>query len=117
MNNRVKARMFAFDLKADTVVSVSSLGDQTLKTDWYRCYFKEEIKVITDIVGREVTTSLQIYVPDDIIEKIAVSSTLSITRDRKATDIEYIHQNKTIYKRDAFYGPGAVTMLGVLYCP
>lgn len=115
------------------------MGDPKKAIKYYKGYIKEEIKLVTDSLGKEATSSLQIYFKgEDIIEimstsKISVGNLNVAENNPPGVDLTQmdtagavaagylvftpLYVNKQILKREVFYIPGKSADLGVLYLP
>lgn len=125
MNKRVQERMFTFTVLVDKMVGGSSLGDKSTKQISLKGYLKEELKVVTDSLGKEVTSSAQVYLSGvdmsqvDYKDKISVGLTKTQRRadgdDKEA--FQPILVDKSLIRRDVFYRPNNEPDVGVLYLP
>ncbi len=125
MNKRVQERMFTFTVLVDKMVGGSSLGDKSTKQISLKGYLKEELKVVTDSLGKEVTSSAQVYLSGvdmsqvDYKDKISVG--LTKTQQNDDGEDEEVFQpilvDKSLIRRDVFYRPNNEPDVGVLYLP
>lgn len=139
MNKRLAKKLFNFDILVENVTGVSSMGDPKKVIKYYKGYIKEEIKLVTDSLGKEATSSLQVYFKGEDIIEIMSTSKISVGNLNVAENIPPgvdltqmdtagavaagylvfapLYVNKQILKREVFYIPGKSADLGVLYLP
>ena len=125
MNKRVQAKMFTFTVNVDRMSSSNSLGDKVTTRVTLKGYLKEEMKIVTDSLGKEVTSSAQVYLSGadmsqvDYKDKISVG--LTKTEQKENNDpvevFQAILSDKEIIRRDVFYRPNNEPDVGVLYLP
>lgn len=125
MNKRVQAKMFTFTVNVDRMSSSNSLGDKVTTRVTLKGYLKEEMKIVTDSLGKEVTSSAQVYLSGadmsqvDYKDKISVG--LTKTEQKENNDPVEVFQpilsNKEIIRREVFYRPNNEPDVGVLYLP
>ena len=125
MNKRVQEKMFTFTVNVDRMSSSNSLGDKVTKRVTLKGYLKEEMKIVTDSLGKEVTSSAQVYLSGadmsqvDYKDKISVG--LTKTEQKENNDpvevFQAILSDKEIIRRDVFYRPNSEPDVGVLYLP
>lgn len=125
MNKRVQEKMFTFTVNVDRMSSSNSLGDKVTKRVTLKGYLKEEMKIVTDSLGKEVTSSAQVYLSGadmsqvDYKDKISVG--LTKTEQKENNDpvevFQAILSDKEIIRRDVFYRPNNEPDVGVLYLP
>lgn len=125
MNKRVQERMFTFTVLINKMIGGSSLGDKSTKQLSLKGYLKEELKVVTDSLGKEVTSSAQVYLSGgdmsqvDYKDKISVGLT-KIQQNDDGEDEEVFQPilvDKSLIRRDVFYRPNNEPDVGVLYLP
>lgn len=125
MNKRIQEKMFTFTVNVDRMSSSNSLGDKVTKRVTLKGYLKEEMKIVTDSLGKEVTSSAQVYLSGadmsqvDYKDKISVG--LTKTEQKENNDPVEVFQpilsDKEIIRRDVFYRPNSEPDVGVLYLP
>lgn len=125
MNKRIQEKMFTFTVNVDRMSSSNSLGDKVTKRVTLKGYLKEEMKIVTDSLGKEVTSSAQVYLSGadmsqvDYKDKISVG--LTKTEQKENNDpvevFQAILSDKEIIRRDVFYRPNNEPDVGVLYLP
>lgn len=125
MNKRVQAKMFTFTVNVDRMSSSNSLGDKVTTRVTLKGYLKEEMKIVTDSLGKEVTSSAQVYLSGadmsqvDYKDKISVG--LTKTEQKENNDPVEVFQpilaDKEIIRREVFYRPNNEPDVGVLYLP
>lgn len=125
MNKRVQEKMFTFTVNVARMSSSNSLGDKVTKRVTLKGYLKEEMKIVTDSLGKEVTSSAQVYLSGadmsqvDYKDKISVG--LTKTEQKENNDpvevFQAILSDKEIIRRDVFYRPNNEPDVGVLYLP
>ena len=125
MNKRVQEKMFTFTVYVDRMIGSNSLGDKTTERIKLRGYLKEAMKIVTDSLGKEVTSSAQVYLSGadmsqvDYKDKISVGLTKT-EQDAEGNSIEVfipILTDKELIRRDVFYRPNNEPDVGVLYLP
>lgn len=120
MNARIKKRMFTFKIHLYRTKGASSLGDKTQEIIVLPCYLKEEMKVISNDLGKEVTSSAQVYIDGADMSKVDTKDSVTVGFD-KPTDVpgEFVFvpilQERRILKRESFYRPNNVPDVGVIY--
>lgn len=125
MNKRVQERMFTFTINVDKVKGTNSLGDKITERIILKGYLKEEMKIVTDTLGKEITSSAQVYLSGADMSKVDYKDIISIglTKIEQNDNNEPIEvfqsllQNKEIIRRDVFYRPNNEPDVGVLYLP
>lgn len=125
MNKRVQEKMFTFTVNVDRMSSSNSLGDKVTTRVTLKGYLKEEMKIVTDSLGKEVTSSAQVYLSGadmsqvDYKDKISVG--LTKTEQKENNDPVEVFQpilsDKEIIRREVFYRPNNEPDVGVLYLP
>ena len=125
MNKRVQEKMFTFTINVDRMSSSNSLGDKVTTRVTLKGYLKEEMKIVTDSLGKEVTSSAQVYLSGadmsqvDYKDKISVG--LTKTEQKENNDPVEVFQpiltDKEISRREVFYRPNNEPDVGVLYLP
>lgn len=125
MNKRVQEKMFTFTVNVDRMSSSNSLGDKVTTRVTLKGYLKEEMKIVTDNLGKEVTSSAQVYLSGadmsqvDYKDKISVG--LTKTEQKENNDPVEVFQpiltDKEIIRREVFYRPNNEPDVGVLYLP
>lgn len=125
MNKLVQKKMFTFTVLVDKMVGGSSLGDKSMQQISLKGYLKEELKIVTDSLGKEVTSSAQVYLSGidmsqvDYKDKISVGLTKiqqNVNGDTKEI-FQPILVDKALIRRDVFYRPNNEPDVGVLYLP
>lgn len=125
MNKRVQEKMFTFTVYVDRMIGSNSLGDKTTERIKLRGYLKEAMKIVTDSLGKEVTSSAQVYLSGadmsqvDYKDKISVGLTKT-EQNAEGKSIEVfipILTDKELIRRDVFYRPNNEPDVGVLYLP
>lgn len=126
MNSKVIKRMMNFDLIVNIPGKKNALGETTYTTKDLKCYLKESLKIIYDSLGKEVTSSVQLYVTGEDGLSIPNNALLSVghyneVRDEtgNVVDKEFIpmYENRTIIKREIYYKPHRIADSGVFYLP
>ena len=125
MNKRIQEKMFTFTVNVDRMSSSNSLGDKVTKRVTLKGYLKEEMKIVTDSLGKEVTSSAQVYLSGadmsqvDYKDKISVGLTKTEQKENNETVevFQAILSDKEIIRRDVFYRPNNEPDVGVLYLP
>lgn len=130
MNSQVVKRMMTFIIDYQKVTGQNSLGDKTSITASCRGYIKEEMKAITDTLGNEVKSSVQVFLNGADAMNIANNTSIDIAKEviSKQTDPEtqqtteitekvFLYQKKTLLKKELFYKPNGTADVGVLYLP
>lgn len=120
MNAQVKKKMFTFVVQLNRMIGGSSLGDKKYETITIMGYLKEEMKIVTYGLGKEVTSSAQIYVDGKDMSKVDAKDivTVGIQEKNEETDeLEFkpILSDRQILRRDNFYKPNNVSDVGVIY--
>ena len=125
MNKRVQEKMFTFTVYVDRMMGSNSLGDKTTERIKLKGYLKEAMKIVTDSLGKEVTSSAQVYLSGadmsqvDYKDKISVGLTKT-EQNAEGKSIEVfipILTDKELIRRDVFYRPNNEPDVGVLYLP
>ena len=70
MNEQVKKKMFTFEIHLSRMKGGSSLGDKNYETIIITGYLKEEMKIVTYGLGKEVTSSAQVYIDGADMSKV-----------------------------------------------
>ena len=125
MNKIVKERMFTFELHVFKMCGASSLGDKTTKVITLNCYLKEEMKIVTDSLGKEVSSSAQVYLVGEDMSQIDSKDTVTVgilqnkkdDQDKEILTFVPILSDKQIIRRDVFYKPNSQPDVGVIYLP
>lgn len=125
MNKRVQAKMFTFTVNVDRMSSSNSLGDKVTTRVTLKGYLKEEMKIVTDSLGKEVTSSAQVYLSGadmsqvDYKDKISVGLTKTEQKENNepVEVFQPILSDKEIIRREVFYRPNNEPDVGVLYLP
>ena len=125
MNKRIQEKMFTFTVNVDRMSSSNSLGDKVTKRVTLKGYLKEEMKIVTDSLGKEVTSSAQVYLSGadmsqvDYKDKISVGLTKTEQKENNepVEVFQAILSDKEIIRRDVFYRPNNEPDVGVLYLP
>ena len=124
MNKRVLRKMLTFDIIVHSTSAINSLGDKKIADLPLKGYIKEEVKVVTDMLGKDTTSSVQIYFNGKDAIKIKLSDTITAgyneTMQVDGEDtIKFItlYDKKPIIRRDVFYKPNNEADLGVIYLP
>jgi hypothetical protein len=138
--------MMNFDLIIRVPGKKNALGETTYKQSQKKCYIKEELAIIYDALGKEVTSSMQLYVTGEDSLEIPANALLSVghfitdaTGDVN-TDVgdnvewpeddldsamqvesepyfEPLYEDRTIIKREVYYKPNGIADIGVFYLP
>ena len=125
MNKRVQEHMFTFTIHVDKVKGTNSLGDKITERIILKGYLKEEMKIVTDTLGKEITSSAQVYLSGADMSKVDYKDIISIGLTKTEQDdnnepievFQSLLQNKEIIRRDVFYRPNNEPDVGVLYLP
>lgn len=121
MNEQVKKRMFTFEIRLSRMKSGSSLGDKKYDTITIAGYLKEEMKIVTYGLGKEVTSSAQVYIDGADMSKVDAKDLVTVgIKKASATvegEIDFIPllEDRQILRRDNFYKPNNVPDVGVIY--
>jgi len=120
MNARIKKKMFTFKIHLYRMKGASSLGDKKQEIIILSGYLKEEMKVISNELGKEVTSSAQVYIDGADMSKVDAkdSVTVGISQPTGVKD-EFVFvpilKDRQILKRENFYRPNNVPEVGVIY--
>lgn len=138
--------MMNFDLMVKVPGKKNALGETTYTQFNKKCYIKESLKIIYDALGKEMTSSMQLYVTGEDSLSIPANALLSIghfiidTVGDVNTDVgddvewpeddldsgmqvdpepyfEPLYEDRTIIKREVFYKPHGIADVGVFYLP
>jgi hypothetical protein len=121
MNEQVKKRMFTFEIRLSRMKSGSSLGDKKYDIITIAGYLKEEMKIVTYGLGKEVTSSAQVYIDGADMSKVDAKDLVTVgIKKASATvegEIDFIPllEDRQILRRDNFYKPNNVPDVGVIY--
>lgn len=119
MNEQVKKKMFTFEIHLSRMISGSSLGDKKYDLIILSGYLKEEMKIVTYGLGKEVTSSAQVYIDGADMAKIDAKDlvTVGINKKSETGEDEFfpILSDRQILRRDNFYRPNNVPDVGVVY--
>lgn len=129
MNGKVIARMMNFDVVVKIPGKKNALGESTYVTHDIRGYIKESLVVVIDSLGKEITSSMQVYVEGKDGVQIPANALLSIGHyeqekiaegeEEKEPLRKFIpmYMDRAIIKREIYYKPLGVADLGVFYLP
>ena len=127
MNSKVIKRMMDFDLLVKIPGRKNALGETSYKELQMKCYLKESLKSIYDSLGKEVTSSVQLYVTGEDGLSIPNNALLSIGHYEdvydettgEVIDVKFLpmYENRTIIKREIYYRPHRVADSGIFYLP
>lgn len=121
MNEQVKKRMFTFEIRLSRMKSGSSLGDKKYDTITIAGYLKEEMKIVTYGLGKEVTSSAQVYIDGADMSKVDAKDLVTVGIKKASATVEGeldfipILEDRQILRRDNFYKPNNVPDVGVIY--
>lgn len=121
MNERVKQKMFTFDVHLSRMVGGSSLGDKEYDIIVIKGYLKEEMKIVTYGLGKEVTSSAQVYIDGKDMSKVDAKDLVSVgitkASEQPEGDSDFIPilSDRQILRRDNFYLPKSEADVGVIY--
>lgn len=120
MNERVKEKMFTFEVHLSRMTGGSSLGDKKYEIITIPGYLKEEMKIVTYGLGKEVTSSAQIYIDGNDMAKVDAKDLVTVGINKKKDkdgELEFIEilKDRQILRRDNFYKPNNVADVGVIY--
>lgn len=120
MNSQVKKKMFTFEVRLSRMLSGSSLGDKEYELIVLSGYLKEEMKIVTYGLGKEVTSSAQVYIDGADMAKIDPKDLVTVGIKKKTEtegEDEFIPilSNRQILRRDNFYRPNHEPDVGVIY--
>jgi hypothetical protein len=120
MNEQVKKKMFTFEVRLSRMLGGSSLGDKNYETIVLSGYLKEEMRIVTYGLGKEVTSSAQVYIDGvdmpkvDAKDLVTVGVNLPSGKDG-ALEFTPILKDRQILRRDNFYRPNNVPDVGVIF--
>lgn len=127
MNDKIKKKMFTFEIQLSRMAGGSSLGDKDYDITTIMGYLKEEMKVVTYGLGREVTSSAQVYIDGADMSKVNEQDLVTVgirtkakQKDGNAENSEdavfkAILKDRQILRRDNFYRPNNTPDVGVIY--
>ena len=129
MNEKVKKKMFTFEIRLSRMKSGSSLGDKNFDIITIAGYLKEEMNIITYGLGKEVTSSAQVYIDGADMSKVDAKDLVTVGIRKKVehnedsensdeiieTEFVPILSDRQILRRDNFYRPNNVPDVGVIY--
>ena len=129
MNEKVKKKMFTFEIRLSRMKSGSSLGDKNFDIITIAGYLKEEMKIVTYDLGKEVTSSAQVYIDGADMSKVDAKDLVTVGIRKKVehaedsensdefieTEFVPILSDRQILRRDNFYRPNNVPDVGVIY--
>lgn len=121
MNEQVKKKMFTFEIHLSRMQGGSSLGDKNYDTIIIAGYLKEEMKIVTYGLGKEVTSSAQVYIDGADMSKVDAKDlvTVGIKKASETTEGEFdfvpLLTDRQILRRDNFYRPNNTPDVGVIY--
>lgn len=121
MNEKVKKKMFTFEVHLARVTGASSLGDKQYDTIIIPCYLKEEMKIVTYGLGKEVTSSAQVYMDGADMSKVDAKDLVTVGIKKASETVEGeldfipLLSDRQIIRRDAFYRPNNTPDVGVIY--
>ena len=121
MNEQVKKKMFTFEIRLSRMTSGSSLGDKQYDIISLKGYLKEEMKIVTYGLGKEVTSSAQIYIDGADMSKVDAKDLVTVGIKKASETMEGeldfipILSDRQILRRDNFYRPNNTPDVGVIY--
>lgn len=121
MNEQIKKKIFTFEIHLLRMKGGSSLGDKAYEEIIIMGYLKEEMKVVAYSLGKEVTSSAQIYIDGVDMPKVDAKDliTVGIRKASKTVEGEFdfvpLLKERQILRRDNFYKPNSVPDVGVIY--
>lgn len=117
--------MFTFEIQLSRMISGSSLGDKNYDTIVINGYLKEEMKIVTYGLGKEVTSSAQLYIDGIDMAKVDAKDLVTVGVRSKAAEPDPVTGDETVFtpiltdrqilRRDNFYRPNSVPDVGVIY--
>ena len=120
MNDKIKKKMFTFEIHLSRMKGGSSLGDKQYEQIIISGYLKEEMKIVTYGLGKEVTSSAQVYIDGADMSKVDAKDLVTVGVS-KPSEIEGefgftpILVDRQILRRDNFYRPNNTPDVGVIY--
>lgn len=134
VNKQVLKRMMNFQITVHHTVSTTSLGDKVSKEFNVMGYYRENIQMVLNRLGRQETSGAQIYLTGEDVIKIDSDDLIDIAVPvdeprKKAAEVnpevelpsapafKKIFLNRPILRKDVFYKPNAKVDVGVLYLP
>ena len=125
MNEKIKRKMFTFEIQLSRMIGGSSLGDKKYDIITIKGYLKEEMKIVTYGLGKEVTSSAQVYIDGADMSKVDAKDLVTVgirtkqqNEDNPEEDISVfspILSDRQILRRDNFYRPNNTPDVGVIY--
>lgn len=121
MNEQVKKKMFTFEIQLSRMTGGSSLGDKNYENVIIAGYLKEEMKIVTYGLGKEVTSSAQIYIDGTDMAKVDAKDLVTVGVRKPSANVEGefdfipILVDRQILRRDNFYRPNNTPDVGVIY--
>lgn len=120
MNEQVKKKMFTFEVRLSRMRGGSSLGDKNYETIVLQGYLKEEMKIVTYGLGKEVTSSAQVYIDGADMLKVDAKDLVTVGVNKSSNEEQEIAfipilKDRQILRRDNFYRPNNVPDVGVIY--
>lgn len=120
MNEQVKKKMFTFEVRLSRMRGGSSLGDKNYETIVLQGYLKEEMKIVTYGLGKEVTSSAQVYIDGADMSKVDAKDLVTVgvnnsSNNGQTNEFIPILKDRQILRRDNFYRPNNVPDVGVIY--
>lgn len=125
MNAQVKKKMFTFEIRLSRMLSGSSLGDKNYEQITIMGYLKEEMRIVTYGLGKEVTSSAQVYIDGADMPKVDAKDLVTVgvrtkTKDPENEGLELdvftpILKDRQILRRDNFYKANNDPDVGVIY--
>jgi hypothetical protein len=127
MNGQVKKKMFTFEIHLSRMKGGSSLGDKQYSVTTMFGYLKEEMKIVTYGLGKEVTSSAQLYIDGTDMSKVDAKDLVTVgirkkVENTEGIDLEEVESefvpilvDRQILRRDNFYKPNNEPDVGVIY--
>lgn len=121
MNEQIKKKMFTFEIRLARMTGGSSLGDKNYEYTVIFGYLKEEMKIVTYGLGKEVTSSAQVYIDGADMSKVDANALVTVgiqippeTEDEEPKFVPLL-TDRQILRRDNFYRPNNTPDVGVIY--
>lgn len=115
MNDRVKKKLFTFEVRLSRMTGSSSLGDKTYDTISIKGYLKEELKVVSYSLGKEITSSAQVYIDGKDMSKVDAKDLVTAGIVTSEDVFIPLVKDRQILKRENFYRPNSTPEVGVIY--
>lgn len=121
MNEQVKKKMFTFEIHLSRMTGGSSLGDKKYENIIINGYLKEEMKIVTYGLGKEVTSSAQVYIDGADMSKVDAKDLVTVgikkTSGTEQGEVDFVPilTDRQILRRDNFYKPNNTPDVGVIY--